>query len=64
MAAFGLGAAAAHAGEWTFHGFDPPATYTGEAGLRFWYGRGNTGKNLYDTTGALVSRLSYNNLEI
>lgn len=53
----------ARAGDWTFHGFDPPATYTGEVGLRFWYGRSTTGKNLYDSSGSfLVSRLTYENM--
>jgi outer membrane protease len=55
----------ARAGEWTFHGFEPPAAYTGEVGLRFWYGRGKTGKDLFDPSGtALVSRLTYNNLAL
>ena len=55
----------ARAGEWTFHGWEPPAAYTGDVGLRFWYGKGNTGKNLYDPSGSfLVSRLTYNNLSI
>jgi hypothetical protein len=59
------GTAPARADNWVFHGFEPPATYTGEAGLRFWYGGAKTGKNLYDPTGAfLVSRLSYDNLSI
>jgi hypothetical protein len=59
------GAAAAGAPNWTFHAFDPPATYTGEVGFRFWYGTGKTGKSLFDPTGsALVSRLSYDNLSI
>jgi outer membrane protease len=57
--------APAGAGEWAFHGLEPPSTYTGEVGLRFWYGKGKTGKSLYDPTGALlVSRLSYDNLSI
>jgi len=61
LAAWLLGAAAADAGNWTFHAFDPPATYTGEIGLRFLYGGGRTGKSLYDVPGtSLVSRLSYN----
>lgn len=59
------GAAAAGLDKWTFHGFEPPASYTGEVGLRFWYGKGNTGKSLFDVGGAsMVSRLSYNNLSI
>jgi Autotransporter beta-domain len=59
------GSVSAAAGDFVFHGFDPPKTYTGEAGVRFWYGQGNTGKSLYDPTGAsLVSRLSYNGFSI
>jgi outer membrane protease len=58
-------AAPAGAGDWAFHGLEPPSTYSGEVGLRFWYGNGKTGKSLYDPTGAaLVSRLSYDNLSI
>jgi hypothetical protein len=50
---------------YSFHGFDPPANYTGEAGLRFWYGKASTSKNLFDSTGAsLVSRLGYSGLSI
>jgi hypothetical protein len=50
---------------YSFHGFDPPASYTGEVGLRLWYGKGSTGKNLFDSTGSfLVSRLTYSNLSI
>jgi hypothetical protein len=57
--------APASAGNWTFHGLEPPATYTGEVGLRFWYGKAKTGKNLYDPSGSfLVSRLTYDNLSI
>jgi hypothetical protein len=55
----------ARAGDWRFHGFDAPTSYTGEAGFRFWYGKGNTGKNLFDPSGSLlVSRLSYNDVSI
>ena len=54
---------AAPVGNWTFHGFEPPASFTGEAGFRFEVGKAKTGKNLFDTTGsALVSRLTYDNL--
>jgi len=50
------------ASEWTYKIFDPPAAYQGQFDLRFWFGQGNTSKNLYDTTGSLlVSRLTYNN---
>jgi hypothetical protein len=59
------GAAPLRAGEWSFHAFEAPATYSGEVGLRFWYGRGKTGKDLFDTDGvSLVSRLTYNNFSI
>jgi hypothetical protein len=59
------GAASAGAANWTFHAFDPPATFTGEVGLRFWYGKAKTGKSLFDPTGtAMVSRLTYDNLSI
>jgi hypothetical protein len=65
VAACAFGAATADAGDLTFHGFDPPKTYTGEVGLRLWYGSGKTGKTLYDTTGtSLVSRLSYDHLQV
>ena len=48
-----------------FHGWEPPAAYTGDVGLRFWYGRGKTGKDLFNPSGtALVSRLTYNNLAL
>jgi hypothetical protein len=58
-------AAPARAGDWAFHGWEPPASYTGEVGLRFWYGKAKTGKSLFDPSGAfLVSRLSYDNLSI
>jgi outer membrane protease len=65
IAASAFGAAPASAGDFVFHGLEAPATYTGEAGLRFWYGKTKTGKNLYDIGGAaLVSRLTYDNLSI
>jgi hypothetical protein len=58
-------AAPASAGDWTFHGLEAPATYRGEVGLRFWGGKGSTGKNLFDPSGSfLLSRLSYNNMSI
>ena len=42
-----------------------PSTYTGDFGLRFWYGRSSTAKNLYDPSGTImVSRLTYDNLSI
>jgi hypothetical protein len=53
------------AGHWTLHALDVPSAYTGDVGLRFWYGRGSTGKNLHDPSGAfLVSRLTYSGLSI
>ena len=59
------GAAPAGAGNWSFHALDPPSSFTGEAGLRFWYGKTKTGKNLFDSTGSfLVSRLTYDNVSI
>lgn len=55
----------ARAGDLVFHGFDPPKTYTGEVGVRLGYGRGNTGKSLFDPSGAsMVSRLSYDGMSI
>jgi outer membrane protease len=57
--------APAKASDWTYRAFEPPATYTGEFGTRFWYGRGKTGKDLFDTTGSLlVSRLTYADLNL
>ncbi|HZD89775.1 MAG TPA: hypothetical protein VE224_06730 [Pseudolabrys sp.] len=44
----------------------PPdtASFTGSFSLRYWYGMGSTGKDLYDTTGStLPSRLTYDNLQ-
>src|SRR6266851_4293593 len=65
VAASPSGAAPAGAGNWTFHGLEPPVAYTGEVGLRFWYGKAKTGKNLYDSSGSfLLSRLTYDNLSI
>jgi hypothetical protein len=65
VAAFLSGAAPASAGDWTFHALEAPSSYTGEVGLRFWYGKAKTGKNLYDPSGSfLVSRLTYDNLSM
>jgi hypothetical protein len=52
--------------DWAFRPFDPVTpTYTGDFGLRFWFGRTTTGKNLYDNTGStLVSRLTYGDLAL
>jgi hypothetical protein len=60
------GAASVQAGDWFFRPFDlPAATYTADFGLRFWYGRSNTAKNLFDPSGAfLLSRLTYGDLSI
>jgi hypothetical protein len=53
------------AGHWTFHALDVPVAYTGEVGLRFWYGQGRTGKNLYDPSGSFLnSRLTYSGLSL
>jgi hypothetical protein len=55
----------APASNWTVKAWVPPQTYSGDFGLRFWYGRAKTGKNLYDTAGTtLVSRLTYDDLTI
>jgi outer membrane protease len=51
--------------DWSFRPAGQAATYRGDVGLRFWYGRGTTAKNLYDPSGAmLVSRLTYDGLSI
>jgi hypothetical protein len=58
-------AAPVRATDWSFPAFALPATYSGDVGLRFWYGRGITAKDLYDPGGAvLVSRLTYHDLSI
>jgi hypothetical protein len=59
-------AAPLRAGEWAYRPFErPPFTYTADFALRFWFGRTNTAKNLYDISGAyLVSRLTYGDLAI
>lgn len=42
----------------------PTASFTASFALRYWYGMGSTGKDLYDTTGStLVSRLTYDGLQ-
>jgi outer membrane protease len=65
MAASLSTAAPARAADWSYRLFEAPTTYTAEAGLRFWYGRTTTAKNLYDDTGSLlVSRLTYGNLAL
>jgi len=58
-------AAPVRAADWGYKLFEPPATYTTDFGLRFWYGQGNTKKNLFDDTGAvLVSRLNYSDMSV
>jgi len=59
-------AAPVHAADWSYRPFEQEIpTYTADFGLRFWYGRATTAKNLYDDTGALlVSRLTYGDLSI
>jgi hypothetical protein len=59
-------AAPVSAGDWIYRGFtELPTTYVVDFGLRFWYGRSTTAKNLYDQSGsALVSRLTYGDLAI
>jgi hypothetical protein len=59
-------AAPVRAGDWAFRPFDLPApTYTADFGLRFWYGRSTTAKNLFDPSGSMmVSRLTYGDLSI
>jgi hypothetical protein len=66
FAASVLTAAPIRAGDWAYRPFDQPApTYTADVGLRFWYGKSTTAKNLYDNTGAmLLSRLTYGDLSI
>lgn len=66
LAASLVTAAPVRAADWAYRPFDRPTpTYTGEVGLRFWYGQTTTSKNLYDNTGALlVSRLTYGDLSI
>jgi hypothetical protein len=64
LAASMVSAAAGRAADWSYRPEQAP-TYTGEFGLRFWYGSATTAKNLYDDTGAiLVSRLTYAGLSI
>jgi outer membrane protease len=65
FAACVLSAAPLRAADWSFRPFEPAATYSGDAGLRFWYGRGKTAKDLFDPSGAMmVSRLTYGDLSI
>ena len=42
-----------------------PASYVGDLGVRFWFGRAQTKKDLFDTSGSiLISRLDYNDMNI
>jgi hypothetical protein len=60
MSAIPLGASG-----FSHRGLEAPRTFTAEVGARFWYGWGNTAKDLYDTTGTLlVSRLTYEDYNI
>ena len=61
-----LAIAPASAADWVYRPFDKTApTYTADFGLRFWYGKTTTAKNLYDSTGSmLVSRLTYGDLSL
>jgi hypothetical protein len=54
------------AADWAYPAPDQPAlSYVADFGLRFWYGRSNTSKSLYDPSGSfLVSRLTYGDLSI
>jgi outer membrane protease len=62
--ALSLATAAPVAADWT-RSFAPPTSYVGEFGMRFWFGRAQTKKDLYDTTGSfLVSRLDYYDMNI
>jgi hypothetical protein len=55
MLATSLLTAAAHASDWAYKPFDaPPATYTGDFGLRFWYGSSTTAKSLYNNPGSFL----------
>jgi outer membrane protease len=58
-------AVAAVAADWSFKAPPAPEIYKAEIGARIWYGKGKTGKNLYDDTGSLlVSRLTYDDFSI
>src|SRR5262245_53584978 len=42
-----------------------PAAYVGELGTRFWFGRAQTKKDLFDPSGTmLLSRLNYSDINI
>jgi hypothetical protein len=62
--ALSLATAAPVAADWS-RSFAMPVDYVGELGTRFWFGRAQTKKNLYDTSGSiLVSRLDYYDMTI
>lgn len=66
LAAFALSLATAApvAADWS-RSVAMPVDYVGELGTRFWFGRAQTKKNLYDTSGSiLVSRLDYYDMTI
>ena len=58
-------AAPVAAADWSPAVMPVPSTYVGELGTRLWFGRAQTKKDLFDTSGAmLVSRLGYSDLNI
>jgi len=62
--ALSLATAAPVAADWS-RSFAMPVDYVGELGTRFWFGRAQTKKDLYDTSGSiLVSRLDYYDMTI
>ena len=62
--ALSLATAAPVAADWA-RAFAPPTSYVGEFGMRFWFGRAQTKKDLFDTSGSiLVSRLDYYDMNI
>ena len=67
LAAFALSlstAAPVRAADWAYN-VAVPASYTGDLGIRFWFGRAQTKKDLFDTSGSvLVSRLDYYDMTI
>lgn len=53
------------AADWSPKVFAPPASFTTDIGVRFWYGRVTTAKDLFDVPGsAKVSRLTYSDLNL
>jgi hypothetical protein len=58
-------AAPVAAADWSRTIASVPETYVGDFGMRFWFGRAQTKKDLFDTSGTiLVSRLDYNDMSI